>query len=164
MNNVFFTSDCHFDHKNIIKYCDRPFNDVDEMNETIIRNWNSVVGENDFVYHLGDFSFHNKDPYHWLDRLNGNIILIQGNHDRKFDKAMEYGAVIFKEKEVVVIECGVEITLSHYPPEEDVILDGLYLYGHTHRDVTPNCQLAHHVGCDSWNFTPVTLKQILEKE
>ena len=160
---IFYCSDLHLNHENIIKYCDRPFTSVEHMNQFLIDNWNSVVGEDDIVYHLGDFSFSYKDPYHWLDKLNGHIVLIQGNHDREFNKAMEHGAMIAKDKEYIIEDGGREIILSHYPPEEGRELDGLYLYGHTHRDVTQDCQFAHHVGVDDWNYTPVTLKQILDR-
>lgn len=55
--NIFVTSDTHFNHKNIIKYCNRPFKDVEEMNEAIINNWNNLVTNDDVIYHLGDFGF-----------------------------------------------------------------------------------------------------------
>ena len=54
-SRVFFTSDTHFNHTNIIRFCNRPFKDVTHMNETIIANWNSVVGPDDIIFHLGDF-------------------------------------------------------------------------------------------------------------
>lgn len=163
MSETYFTSDLHFGHINIIKYCNRPFGSVEDMNSTIIENWNSVVKKGDTVYHLGDFSFGDKDPYHWLDKLNGNIILLQGNHDRKFNKALGHGAIILKEKEYMIDVDGVLVLISHYPPKENRDLHGVYLYGHTHKDVTPNNVWAHHVGCDDWNFTPQTLKQIWER-
>ena len=81
-NNIWFTGDTHFGHANVIKHCNRPFKSADEMDETMIRNWNDRVSEHDSVYHLGDFSF-SKGPKtrEILDRLNGHIYLIRGNHD-----------------------------------------------------------------------------------
>jgi calcineurin-like phosphoesterase family protein len=81
----FFTSDLHFGHANIIKYCERPFNDVPHMNEMLIHNWNSVVDYTDTVYVLGDVAL---GPWsEWdnlLTRLNGRKELVIGNHDRIF--------------------------------------------------------------------------------
>ena len=81
--NIWFTSDTHFGHKNIIKFSNRPFKDVDHMNEELIKAWNRVVGEDDDVYHLGDVSLTNADKTHEiLKRLNGNIHLVIGNHEK----------------------------------------------------------------------------------
>ena len=83
-DKIFFTSDTHWSHANIIKFCGRPFKDVEEMNETLIDNWNSIVGPNDIVYHLGDFCFAGSAAWHsLLGQLNGRIHLILGNHDEK---------------------------------------------------------------------------------
>lgn len=79
--NVFFTSDQHFFHKNIIPYCSRPFHYVDEMNEHLIFKYNEKVGNEDTVYHLGDFSMSFSSVEKTLARLNGKKILIMGNHD-----------------------------------------------------------------------------------
>jgi len=81
-NSTFFTSDTHFYHENIIKYCSRPFSSVDEMNKAMIDNWNNVVGKNDIVWHLGDFCFGKKDNIMEIfPKLNGKINLVMGNHD-----------------------------------------------------------------------------------
>ena len=91
MNEIYFTSDTHFDHSNIIKYCSRPFKDVNHMNQLLITRWNETVPENGHVYHLGDFAFHNSvEQLEALrSRLNGKITLILGNHDnfKVYDKA-----------------------------------------------------------------------------
>jgi len=72
------TGDTHFFHKNIIRYTNRPFKNVNEMNYEMVRRWNSVVGEKDTVYHLGDFSFGNKKETSTLmEKLNGRIILVK---------------------------------------------------------------------------------------
>ena len=83
-SKVFFTSDTHFYHGNIIRFCNRPFKDVGMMNETIISNWNNTVGLDDIVFHLGDFCLGGSAEWtKILDRLNGKIYLILGNHDLK---------------------------------------------------------------------------------
>jgi len=77
---MFFTADTHFGHANIIKYCNRPFRNVFEMDDVLIDNWNSKVGVNDIVYHLGDFCMGNEKKY--LEALHGKIIFIEGSHDK----------------------------------------------------------------------------------
>ena len=80
--NVFFTSDLHFFHKNIIRFDNRPFTSVEEMNETLIRNWNRKVKKDDLVYILGDISWGNdEETCAIFARLNGRKVLIKGNHD-----------------------------------------------------------------------------------
>lgn len=80
--NIWFSSDYHLGHKNIIKYDKRPFKNIDVMNEAIIANHNSVVNVDDDFYFLGDFSFNDKRTEEWLQRINGNKFFIRGNHDR----------------------------------------------------------------------------------
>lgn len=82
MSRIFLISDTHYNHSNVIRYCDRPFKDVYEMNKGIINSWNSVVRNDDICYHLGDFGFGNKEQIsEWVRALNGRIRLILGNHD-----------------------------------------------------------------------------------
>jgi len=82
---IFLTSDTHFGHANIIKLSNRPFRDVQHMNEMLIKNWNSVVGPEDHVYHLGDVALGTfEDSIKCLGRLNGIKHLVTGNHDRMF--------------------------------------------------------------------------------
>lgn len=78
---TWLTSDTHFWHANVIKYCNRPFADANEMNEKLILNWNEVVQPGDRVIHLGDFSLAARAVETVVPRLNGNIELIMGNHD-----------------------------------------------------------------------------------
>ena len=80
---VFLIGDCHFQHANIIKYCNRPFKDVDDMTEKLIKYWNEVVGANDIVYVVGDFALCGKQKIIEIgQRLNGRKRLILGNHDQ----------------------------------------------------------------------------------
>lgn len=79
---IYFVSYTHFNHKNIIDYCNRPFNSVDEMNNVLIQNWNATVSNNDIIYHLGDFALGRKDTIMEItSNLNGKKYLIRGNHD-----------------------------------------------------------------------------------
>lgn len=80
MINVFFIADTHFGHKNIIGYNRPQFNDIEEMNNAIVENWNKVVKPKDIVWHLGDVAF-GKDNIHYLAQCNGVKRLVMGNHD-----------------------------------------------------------------------------------
>lgn len=86
-HTIWFTADHHFGHANILRYCKRPFADVEEMNEALIANWNRVVAKGDTVYHLGDlFLLPPVEATKRMARLNGSICLIRGNHDRTADQ------------------------------------------------------------------------------
>jgi len=88
---IFITSDTHFFHGNVIKYADRPFKDINHMNQVLVDNWNSVVSIEDCVLHLGDFAFGGKTSYQRItSALNGRIYLVQGNHDYSKRQIGEY--------------------------------------------------------------------------
>lgn len=81
MSEIFFTSDTHFWHKNIIEYSCRPYNSIEDMNEDFIDKWNSIVRRGDIIYHLGDFALCDRIKAEFVrDRLVGTIRLIRGNH------------------------------------------------------------------------------------
>src|SRR4030042_3059261 len=84
LNKTFFISDTHFDHFNIIKYCNRPFESIEEMNATILTHWNNTIAKNDLVFFLGDMSFgrNSRKPKWWTQNLNGRIIYFKGSHDK----------------------------------------------------------------------------------
>lgn len=114
--NIFFTSDHHFGHANVIVYTKRPFTSIEEMDEALVENWNRSVRPGDSVYHLGDFAFLKPDAVPALiKRLHGQIHLIRGNHDRFLkDKKQPYAfAWVGDYKEIKVGEQ--KIILCHYP-------------------------------------------------
>ncbi|MFK7937213.1 MAG: metallophosphoesterase, partial [Saprospiraceae bacterium] len=120
MKNIFFTSDHHFGHKNIIKFSNRPFASVEEMDEHLIRCWNEKVGADDEVYHLGDVGLCSaKKLNKILARLNGTIYLIKGNHEgaalacaNRFAWIKDYHELVVKDPEH---ERGEQfIALFHY--------------------------------------------------
>jgi len=84
MSKYFFTADTHFGHTNIIKYCHRPFKNITQHDNYLIKMWNSRVSPEDTVFHLGDFCFKKlkgKTAQFYLNQLNGKIIVVKGNHD-----------------------------------------------------------------------------------
>lgn len=170
---VFFTSDTHFNHSSIIDYCHRPFKDVNEMNETLIKNWNSVVSSNDIVFHLGDIIFGGSTIWNSIiPRLNGRINLILGNHCHKNWREW-YGKWFETVSEQLTIKINDTLCiLTHYPllcfPSNFI-----NLFGHVHLlksnnegsdferldYLKPN---QYDVGVDFNNFTPIEFKDVLK--
>jgi len=114
--NTYFSSDLHINHVNILKYCNRPFATVEEMNEAIITNFNSIVKPNDVLYILGDVGFGDKqESSNLIQRLRGVKLLVVGNHDRLSLNSyyrMGFSAVL----DGATIRIGkTSFCLSHYP-------------------------------------------------
>lgn len=168
---MFFTSDTHFNHKSILKYCDRPFDTVEEMNEQLIANWNSVVKPKDVIYHLGDFAYGSKEEMSKIfHRLNGRKHLVFGNHDDNRVKKLNWSTVNsyieikYKRKDLTEIPNSVKLILFHFPIEEwNGKYHGFYhLHGHSHgRCKKDSSFLRVDVGVDSNNFTPVHVEDLL---
>ena len=167
----YYTGDLHFGHNNVLRFDNRPFKDIDEMDRLLIENWNSRITKNDQVYILGDFAFHNEKEYSWyLSQLKGQKHLIVGNHDRKLLKdndAMQY---------FVSIDYYLEITdekkrliLSHYPIVEwnGFYRESYHLYGHIHNSTNGTYQYmkqfdrALNAGCMINGYIPVTFNQLI---
>lgn len=182
MDNVFITSDTHFSHENIIKYCNRPFSTVEEMNEEMIRRWNETVRKDDIVWHLGDFCFGKKENIaKILPRLNGRINLILGNHDHHkkdyyrfpYTKIDEHGQVVTDYSRrgfCDVYDRPILINnfyfLSHAPVQW--IRDDLpfaNIYGHVHNMEMYNTFTKNTccVCVERWDYKPVAFKTIIEK-
>ena len=150
---IYITADHHFGHANIIKHCDRPFDTVAEMDECLADNWNGVVGPNDTVYHLGDLvCYSNRRP-----KLNGNITLVWGNHDKAASRRLARDVVQYLE----IVIGGREIVLFHYPifSWRGKNHGSIHLYGHSHRhQVLMGCR-AFNVGVDNWSYTPMAIEE-----
>lgn len=162
MSKSFITADHHFFHENIIKYTGRPFAGVEEMHEVMIRYWNEVVGPYDLVWHLGDFcmSGHLDDMKQILGSLNGEKILILGNHDTY--KKEEYLRSGFKEVYAHPIIIHKVLLLSHEPLAMSEDMPYYNLHGHTHdRDMMENADKRRNVSVEKTGFYPVNLGKIL---
>lgn len=177
----FFISDLHFGHKNVIKFDNRPFSSVDEMDQELIRKWNKTVlnTNKDLVYILGDISWYNGEKTRLiLEQLNGKKILIKGNHDK--NKDIEFYKDLFEEivdyKEIN--RNKTKIILSHYPIlfYNGNLKNNIMLYGHLHnteqeillQDIIKTIKLKgqkvrmYNVGCMFWDYKPISLEQILK--
>lgn len=154
-----FTSDVHFHHANIIKYSNRPFKSVEDMNEQLIQNWNNVVAPNDVVYQLGDFCFARIEKIiPILRRLNGQKHAVYGNHDKELKKnrrvLMDEGLFLSMDKQQELTIEGQFITLYHYGQRAwNKSHHGAWqLFGHTHNDMPPYGKSVD-VGVDSTYIT-----------
>lgn len=157
----FYTSDTHFGHANIIKYCNRPFASAGEMDDALVARWNEVVGKSDEVWHLGDFSMSNDAGYlaGVFHRLNGRKFLVRGNHDQPnvlnlpWDGPVEHMAFVTDE--------GQRIVLCHYALRvwHGMNRKAISLYGHSHGTLSDN-SMSLDVGVDCCDYRPVTLAQI----
>lgn len=172
---IYFTSDTHFGHRNIIRYCNRPFYSVEEMNETLINNWNKVVDKEDVVFRLGDFAVGGADVWsNLLQQLNGKVYLIMGNHDvHTTKKGFEGFQHVCWE---MLIEIGKQkIYLNHYP---FLCFSGAnkktwQLFGHVHTSPYSKGEdssrlsllfpTQYDVGVDNNNFTPISYNEVKAK-
>ena len=167
---IWFISDLHFNHKNIIWRGNRPFKNVEEMDEQLIKNWNRVVKKNDDMWYLGDFGWQLSPTRlkEIMEQLNGHKHLILGNHDK--EKMMKHSNLwesVNYYKELKIDDY--KVVLMHYPLYEwnGCFNGAVHLYGHVHdtfnlRDV----DLRHHnkrsfnVSADANNLTPISWQEI----
>lgn len=176
-DNIWFTSDTHFYHANIIRFNGRPFADVNEMNEELIRRWNEIVHKDGIVFHLGDFCLgHPRDWNDILSRLHGRIYLILGNHDMKNIKGGFMHRFERVTQQMTIRVGGQSIILNHNP---FLCYGGSYrdvwqLFGHVHsgpREKTgldlPRLKmlfpLQYDVGVDNNDFRPVSFAEVKAK-
>ena len=160
-------------HANIIKYANRPFKDVEHMNSEIIRRWNERVKPEDTVIHNGDFCFYAKNKIRgegtdikfkeWRELLNGNIIFISGNHDKRSN------GLVSHIKNMVISYGRKEIFITHRPQDMNTFYsvnftahshdawESKFTYDGEKRVILIN------VGCDQWGYKPMTINEILDR-
>ncbi len=183
---TWFTSDPHFGHKNIIDYCKRPFTssdgqpDVHHMNRTMTERWNEVVGPRDVVYHLGDFCMDKNVAVirKYREKLNGQIVLVRGNHDRGPQGMVQAGFSEVHDRLEIDLD-GYHLYLAHIPvlvhdPRSPRKYNqeltkpppkyfDYFLCGHVHERWRRKGKVIN-VGVDQWNFYPVSLETLLTAE
>ena len=147
---LFITADHHFNHKNIIEYCKRPFKTVEEMDKAMIEKWNNKVGRDDLVIHLGDFALGTKDNVkETREKLNGAIIiLIKGNHDR-----VNEGFIVVRDS----IQIG-NILFSHRPiPKGEVPKGCINVHSHIHEKES---LIGINVSVEKTDYEPIILEDL----
>jgi calcineurin-like phosphoesterase family protein len=180
-SKIFFTSDSHYGHSNILKFCDRPFEDVEEMDRMLIENWNKKVPHDGLVFHLGDFAWGGYEFWKKIrDQLNGDIILIKGNHDQKnMSSTAEQELFKYVSWQMLIEIEGRKIWLNHFP---FLCYAGVYrepkklvysLYGHVHSGPDKKGQdiprlvhtypMQYDVGVDNNNYEPISWEELNNK-
>jgi len=171
---TFFTSDVHFGHANIIRFCNRPYASVEEMDEAIVAHWNETVGQNDYIYILGDLSFSNADRTTALvKRLNGIKVLVYGNHDKVIrnnralrdmfaetheflERDFKLDGVPGKGKKFVMCHYALRVwNKSHH--------GSFHLFGHSHGSLPDDGSRSMDVGLDANNMRILSLKDVFDK-
>jgi len=164
---IYFTSDLHLGHENIIRLTNRPFVCVEDMNNKLIHNYNSIVHKNDLVYILGDLTYKiSVDKSNKLiQQLKGRKVLILGNHDLKYDSHLFEDILDYKEFN----QNKIKYVLMHYPLmswNDSYKNKSIHLHGHIHAQYVYNLKnrhdniLRYDVGVDANNYFPVSLTSI----
>lgn len=181
----YFTSDEHYFHANIIKYCNRPFANADEMNEALIRSHNEVVTDHDTVYHLGDFTFRNvRNALDIVGRLNGKHIFIRGNHDEwlgnnSTEEIIRCSELLFGKKLLRIEDYledkinSVHLIMFHFPllTWHKGHRGSIMLHGHTHGSIDEKNEKdgvkRFDVGVDTaykltGKYRPFSIREVIE--
>lgn len=183
-NKIFFTSDQHFGHEGIIKFANRPYNSVDEMDKDLIYKWNETVSADGLTFVLGDIGFCDKNRIMDIySQLNGRKILIRGNHDSNYkDKILdslfdEIHSILYTRIRDVITSKYLYMSLCHYPmlDWQGSFKGSWQLFGHLHtRDLVEFDTLRtklfasqYDVGVDNNNYRPISfdeVKQIIQSQ
>jgi calcineurin-like phosphoesterase family protein len=169
VRDIFFISDTHFDHANILKFEDNEgkkfrgdiFKDVSEMNEVMIDNWNEIVKPQDIIYHLGDVTFRVKDLGRIMSRLNGHKRLLVGNHDdpKNFELTRWFEKVgmwrLFKDEGFICTHVPIRADQFRYKVTHNV-------HGHIHQNTIDDEQYVN-VCVEKTNYMPLSMDEVIQK-
>ena len=171
-NNIFFTSDLHIGHRNILEYSKRPFETIEEHDEALVQNWNSIVRPGDLVYVLGDFALCDAErATRFAKRLMGQRYLVYGNHDKRLRKDRDFTNQWLWTRDLTQIDVnGQKIVLCHFPmlTWNQSHRGSWNLHGHCHGSL-PDDPGARRidVGVDCFGYTPVefeAVKKLMDKK
>ncbi len=156
---IYFTADWYLGHNNTVRYCERPFKDGNAMDKTLIHNHNSIVTKDDIVYMVGDYSLKSAEHRLWIEKvtqkLNGQLHLILGNHDR-------LNPFIYEEIGFASVHTWLkveEFILVHDPAKACLFPNNIVLTGHIH-NLFKKVKNVVNVGVDVWDFKPVSIERV----
>lgn len=168
---IYYVSDLHLGHTNVINMCDRPYSDVEQMNEDLINKWNNRVKKNDTVYFLGDFSMKlsNEKALEYLKRLNGIKYFIKGNHDKNsfLEEAKRQNLIKdYSDSYKEINDNDRFVILCHYPL---VTWNGMYrnsfhIYGHVHQNIVEHIPRRYCACVEITNYEPKTLDELIQNQ
>jgi len=181
--NIFFTSDYHLGHNNVIKFDNRPFKGLHDMHHTMIENWNSVVNEDSIIFYLGDYIYKGdvKIAKWFSSQIKGRIHFLMGNHDKyrvisslnRFEKIYgddtALGGATIKVKDSDCKDGWQSIVMCHYPilSWNKARYSAWHIHGHCHQNMTNNPNMSWFydnkvidAGCNGWNYTPISYQQV----
>lgn len=175
--NIWFASDYHFFHTNVIKYDNRPFKDIDEMNDSLITNWNHYIDKKDVVFYLGDLSFDKSEKTEKIIKsLNGKIHFIMGNHDDdRFIKKLNRFETVSDYVNLSVVDLDNPrkkqgIMMMHFPllSWDKEHHGDWHLHGHCHQNLLRDMPEYYKrkvldVGCNGWDYCPLHYTDIKQK-
>lgn len=166
--DFFFTSDEHYGHRSILGFCNRPFSDIYEMEEELIKRHNAKVPKGGLTFHLGDMFWRTHDnPFRVLDRLNGQHAYVYGNHCELIESRLDVRQRFTTVKDILEVKLDKlpKIVLFHYPMRtwNGSHRGSWHLYGHVHGELPENDSLSFDVGVDCWNYEPVSLQEVAIK-
>jgi len=173
---IYYISDNHWNHANIILHCNRPFKNVEEMNAEMTKRWNETVKQEDTVYYLGDFSLgKGSDIEPLVASLRGELYLVYGNHDKKALSKHKKAKWLSIQDDLYIQDGNQIVWLNHFPYGKNVPDDrgfkrpsasrnwDIALCGHVHNKWLINEYNCINVGGDNFDFIPQTLEQLITK-
>ena len=172
---IWFTSDTHFNHANIIEYTNRPFANVDEMNQELIRRWNEIVSPEDTIYHLGDVTLEGwKTAQKFLNQANGKIFIVPGGHDHRWINEYHKLRTLLPNLTILNNLFSLSLDMGGKHPEIWALCHyalrtwdrshygSFHLYGHPHGTLPPLGR-SLDVSVECWDYTPVSITTLRDK-
>jgi calcineurin-like phosphoesterase family protein len=170
---TWFTADTHFGHANIIRFCERSFASLEEMDEALIENWNHVIKPKDTIYHLGDFTLSGQEKANlYFSRLNGRISVIPGGHDKRWIRKGVYRSKSGDPVNIMPPLYTIKIPVPGHEQLQTIVLchysmrvwdrshyGSWHLFGHSHGNLPP-LKNSMDVGVDCWGYYPVSIETI----